>query len=162
MSIQAYFREQDNHVPHGVKASAPRRRFSRTRGPWTVKVSSSCGYLAPHLAGSVKIELSHALSPDAKPVVKRFQVDHWREADNEITRLWDMLTSPVNKNLKLEDLYGTAGQLQGTPAHPAQGKQQGKVTPITQRAADSSPDLGEDARRLKELLSKLDKLLKRS
>jgi hypothetical protein len=105
MSVSAYFRAKDNKPPPGIKRGLQRRTYHRTRGPWTVDVTSSCGFNAPHISGSVTLTLTHAsMQEDTKPLVKRFGVDNWDEAMQEITRLWDMLSSPVNRGLMLEEI----------------------------------------------------------
>ena len=88
-ATQRYFTEADNRPPPGVKKMVVRRTETRRFGPYTILMETSCGASKPRIAGSVRIKLfdMRADEPDEPVGVKRFQVDNWREAQDEVRRL---------------------------------------------------------------------------
>ena len=94
---QRYFAETDNRPPPGVKRMTVRRTECQRFGPYQIVMETSCGSTKPHLAGSVRIRLyeSRADEPDEAVAVKRFQVEHWREAQDEMRRLRFVLAEPA-------------------------------------------------------------------
>ena len=104
-TAQGYFAEKTDPMPKGIKKMTVRRHYEKRYGPWLVRIQSSCGWMKPHIAGSVKLSLYDARCVEGKgPMIKRFAVDNWDEAMYETEVLFDMLTSPVNKHIRLEDL----------------------------------------------------------
>ena len=86
---QRFMAQADYPPPLGVKRMVVRRTQRTTCGPYTVTMESSCGAERPRIAGSVCIRLydRRTLEPDKAVAVKRFAVDNWREADDEVRRL---------------------------------------------------------------------------
>ena len=92
-----FMAQTDNRPPPGVKRMVVRQTTRRTLGPYTVDMQTSCGSQGSHklgwerkrIAGSVCIRLydSRTADPTEPVAVKRFAVDNWREADDEMRKL---------------------------------------------------------------------------
>ena len=88
-----FFAEKDVKPPPSRVKMAVRMRATRSLGPYTLLLESSCGTGPPRVAGSARLFLYDTRSDDAdEPVaVKRFAVDSWREATGELARAVDVL-----------------------------------------------------------------------
>ena len=87
MTLQKWFSLKDNRPPPGVKRMQVRQSITRRHGPYRIEAVTSCSYEKPHLSGSMKITLQDVRKPDAEPLVRRQQVDNWREFQDVVDEL---------------------------------------------------------------------------
>ena len=88
-----FFAEKDNRPPPGVNKMAVRTRMKRSFGPYQLVLESSCGVADEgttqrRTTGGARLSLFDMRSDDPEqPVaVKRWQVDSWRDCQQELKR----------------------------------------------------------------------------
>ena len=93
MKIEEFFGLQDNKPPRNVKKMIVRSKMSYSHGPYQLELVSSCGSrdlmldgkLQPHIniKGAMRMSL-YDIRKGGKPImIKRLQVDNWRECQAE-------------------------------------------------------------------------------
>lgn len=88
--VDAYFAEKDFTVPTRTRMVV-RSKAIRVIGPHLLVLESSCSNDG-HIAGSARVKAYDARVTDGDgPRVKRFGVDTWDEALNELQRLVEVI-----------------------------------------------------------------------
>jgi len=89
-TLHQFFAQQDNRPPRNVKKMNPQRFFRYDHGRYTLEMQTSC----KNAGGAMKLELYDELSGENKPVmVKRCQVDNWKEAYAEFDKAKVLLST---------------------------------------------------------------------
>ena len=102
MELSEFFGKRDYVAPRGVKRMQVRSRMSFSRGYWQLELESSCGTRnvtvagRPHIEnatkGAMKLSLYDIREKSGKAVmVKRMQVDSWRDCQQEFDAAKELL-----------------------------------------------------------------------
>ncbi|MAH47260.1 hypothetical protein CMI37_15655 [Candidatus Pacearchaeota archaeon] len=102
MELSEFFAKRDNAPPRGAKRMQVRSRMSYSRGYYQLELESSCGSrnvtvggrprISNNIKGAMKLSLYDIRDESGKPsMVKRMQVDSWREAQEEFYTAKELL-----------------------------------------------------------------------